>query len=381
MRKITVLYICHAPDNLGGAALSLSNLIDSVKCSVSPIVLLPKKGQVYTFFTKMGIKCIISNFDCNLRNPNYFIHIVGFVPKLIWYRLKEVKDIYRICKLVKDSNINIVHSNSSVFTIGVKIAKRLRVKHIWHIREFQDLDFGMSPFLGWIHLKKLLYTTDATISITDTIYKHWELEGKNNAYCYGDAVRSKNDSILLLDKKKYIVFCAAIISNAKGAEIAVESFGKSDLAKDGYRLKMIGKISEEYTEKLNKIADTYKITNNIDYLGYCDSIKEIMSQATAFLMCSQNEGLGRVTIEAMFYGCPVIAKKSGGTMTFLKNNNNGFLFTNCEECASLMVYIVKYPAITNNIIKNANKTAIKNFSEETYGTLIMKIYKSLLHAI
>lgn len=51
-------------------------------------------------------------------------------------------------------------------------------------------------------------------------------------------------------------------------------------------------------------------------------------------MTSVNEGLGRVTIEAMFYGCLVVARHTGGTLEFLKMD--------------IMVYIL---IMTNSYLK------------------------------
>ena len=63
--KINVLYICHT-SKLGGAALSLYNMINSVNDNVLPIVLMPDKGQVFDLFNSKGIKCIVYPFRCNI---------------------------------------------------------------------------------------------------------------------------------------------------------------------------------------------------------------------------------------------------------------------------------------------------------------------------
>ncbi len=61
-----------------------------------------------------------------------------------------------------------------------------------------------------------------------------------------------------------------------------------------------------------------------------------MSRAIAFLMCSENEGLGRVSIEAMFYGCLVIGRNSGGTKDFVFDGKTGLLFNDMDGCVSAM---------------------------------------------
>lgn len=68
MEKLNVLYICHTA-HLGGAALSLHNMIHSMRDNIVPIVLLPQKGPAYELFTKNNIRCIVHHFRMNIREP------------------------------------------------------------------------------------------------------------------------------------------------------------------------------------------------------------------------------------------------------------------------------------------------------------------------
>ena len=101
-----------------------------------------------------------------------------------------------------------------------------------------------------------------------------------------------------------------------------------------------------------------------------------MAHAAAFLMCSENEGLGRVSIEAMFYGCLVIGRNSGGTKEFVLDNRTGYLFNTIEECASIMQKAVM--SDNKQIILDAQNFACNNFSIEDYGAKIMKVYNNII---
>ena len=102
-----------------------------------------------------------------------------------------------------------------------------------------------------------------------------------------------------------------------------------------------------------------------------------MREATALLMCSRNEAQGRVTIEAMFYGCPVIGYKAGGTQEIIKDGVNGFWFDSIDEAINKLNIIA-----SNNIrsvIERSQKYVTTHFSEETYKQKILSIYCTLLH--
>jgi glycosyltransferase involved in cell wall biosynthesis len=376
MEKLNILYICHT-SNLGGAALSLYNMIHSMRDSVLPIVLLPQKGESYELFTENNIRCIVHPFRMNIREKSIIKHIVRFIPHYLRDKYFNLRCINSVISDLNGMPIDIVHSNASVFTIGVDLAKKLSAKHVWHIREFQDIDFGIKPFLGWKNLKNKIYSSDAVIAITKAVYEHWNLEKASNAYSVWDAVESKNNIILNIPKKNFFFFCAAILNETKGVTFAIKSFAASGLYKKGYKLVFAGIILDDYRRKINKLINIYKLKDSIEFIGYCKDVKPYMANATAYLMCSKNEGLGRVTIEAMFYGCPVIARNSGGTKELIKNKETGFTFNDVNSCAEIMKKMIFCESENINIIHNAQNFAKDNFSEEKYGQSILNIYSAI----
>ena len=124
-----------------------------------------------------------------------------------------------------------------------------------------------------------------------------------------------------------------------------------------------------------EVAKEAGVENNVEFRGYVADIRSLMSKATAYLMCSEFEGLGRVTIEAMFYGCPVIARRSGGTLEIITDRRNGFFFDTVEECSGLMNMLAS--ALPLDVVREAQKDAVARYSEEEYGSEIMRVYDVL----
>ena len=123
-------------------------------------------------------------------------------------------------------------------------------------------------------------------------------------------------------------------------------------------------------------AGGYGCAEYIDFIPAQKDVKPYFSQAMAFINSSVNEGMGRTTAEAMFYGCPVIAYASGGTLDLVKDGETGYLFNTVEECAELMRKV----CTTNqeDIILRAQEFAKQNLSIENYGSKIMEVYNSVL---
>jgi glycosyltransferase involved in cell wall biosynthesis len=380
MEKIAVLYISNDDRVMAGASHSLFNMIQSVKEYVEPIVLVAEDGQVYDFFTAHGIESIVVPYlqlyyFVTDRNP--ITRSLRFLKHIYDFEKAENDCVKQVYELLKGRDVKIVHSNSTIMTVGIKIAQRLGAKHIWHVREFLDLDFQVTPFRGRKRLEKQVWKADATIAITHQIDEHWQLDKCKRHYVLWNAVRKQSEKCFVQDKDQSFLFCAARLSDMKGADFALLCFGKSGLANHGYQLKLIGQYTEEYKRKLDDIAKQYSCEEQIIYLGYQKDVKPFMSKASAFMMTSLNEGMGRTTVEAMFFGCPVIARRSGGTVDFMQDKVTGFFFDTEEECINLMERTVEN--MPGDIITAAQELAVNSFSEEVYGKKILEIYQDVIN--
>ncbi|MEE8300727.1 MAG: glycosyltransferase family 4 protein [Desulfatiglandales bacterium] len=89
------------------------------------------------------------------------------------------------------------------------------------------------------------------------------------------------------------------------------------------RLVFVGK--GELEGKLRAKASRMGVSERVTFLGWRDDIPEIMQILDIFVLPSLNEGMGRVLVEAMAAGRPVVASKVGGIPDLVEHKKNGFL--------------------------------------------------------
>lgn len=376
-KRITVLYICPDP-SMGGSSASLLNLIESVRSSVYPIVLFNSKGVAYDAFNKEGIECYVVPYVClHQLHANRLIDVWRHPWR--WHKIKKIRTVINcylfVRNILRGRRIDIVHSNFSLVDIGVLFAKQLNAKHIWHIREFIDLDFHFSVYGGVESLHRMIYHADARIAISNAIAKHHQLPAKNT-FIVNDAIRSKKDICFRAEKEKYVLFSSYFLTKAKGTGYAIKAFEKSGLISQGFTLKLMGNIAENYEEELYTIINNSPCRQAIELVPCQKDVKPYFAKASAYIMASDCEGLGRVTAEAMFYGCPVIAHATGGTLDLVKDGETGYLYRTLEECAQL----IRKVCIENQepMILRAQDFAVNNLSQEVYGPKIMEVYNQVL---
>ena len=374
----TILYLCIDP-TMGGSTQSLLDLIRSVREQVNPIVIVPQKGLAYDAFVKEGVECYIYPFlKLYEFKKNRLIDVIRHPWR--WHVIKKLRFDYGclwfVKKILNGRRIDIVHSNTSPNDVGGLLAKSLKAKHVWHVREFCDLHFNFEIYNGIPRLRNLINSADARIAISTAIAQHWQMPTQNTRVI-NDACRKMNDACYVSNKEKYLLFSSYNLTEAKGTRTAIIAFAKSGVAKQGYILKLMGNCSEDYKVSLQTTIIDYNLDDQVEFVPCQTDIKPYFAHASGYIMASECEGLGRVTAEAMFYGCPVIAHASGGTLDLVKDGITGYLFHSVDECAKL----IKKVCTTNQerMIMQAQRFAIDNLSQEVYGPKIMEVYKSVLN--
>ena len=233
-----------------------------------------------------------------------------------------------------------------------------------------------TKYFSYDDLRNLINSADARIAISTAIAQHWQMPTQNTRVI-NDACRKMNDACYVSNKEKYLLFSSYNLTEAKGTRTAIIAFAKSGVAKQGYILKLMGNCSEDYKVSLQTTIIDYNLDDQVEFVPCQTDIKPYFAHASGYIMASECEGLGRVTAEAMFYSCPVIAHASGGTLDLVKDGITGYLFHSVDECAKL----IKKVCTTNQerMIMQAQRFAIDNLSQEVYGPKIMEVYKSVLN--
>lgn len=376
--KPTILFICTDWYEFGGSSASLIDMIQALGDRITPIVLLNAEGCVADKMRQMGLRILVHPFFYLWDKPKPLKTTLHHPTRSTLYRHLTLnrRCANMVISSLQGTTIDIVHSNSSITTVGATLAKKLRAKHIWHIREFIDLDFRLDVYGGRKQLQRTIERhSDARICVSSAVAHHWHLQSEGTHVLWDAVVNTSHGTPTILDKEPYFLFCAANITASKGAEETVEAFCLSNLADKGYRLKMAGHITDEYRQHLLTLAKKTQDDTHIEFCGFCKP-EEIFPHATAFIMSSPCEAMGRVTVQAMWYGCPVVARNSGGTPDFVRHNETGYLYEAPSECAQWIRQVAFHPTL--DIIHKAQNFIAAHFSIADYGDKIMNIYNSLL---
>lgn len=149
----------------------------------------------------------------------------------------------------------------------------------------------------------------------------------------------------------------------KGFDTLIEAFARSNAAKFGWDLHILG-LEPERDEKgvslrsLQDLAQERGVNNQITIHGRVSNMAEWYSAAGLFVLSSRFEGFPNVLVEAMSYGCPSVAMDcETGPSDIIDHGHNGLLVRDgsVADLSNAMNECVSNTDLRVELCKNALK--------------------------
>ena len=367
---MNILYLLHN-ESITGANLSFLDMICDLNVKKNNIfVMIPKYNKILVEkLNKMGIKnIIILKYKCYFLNYNHddfkskIKNTIKITPLISVLSYLYVKRIYRV---IKKLNIDIIHTNSFSCWYGAWIAKKLNIPHIWHIREFMGNNYA----LAHIHKKRI----QKLCNYSNAIYISKIVQEKY------DNIYSFKNTVTIYDRVRYNSYYIHQRDYMKNCVCNVLYVGSLDVNKGIYEMLDAFKILQQKEFKTHLficgegdlkdyILNYVNINclNNVHFLGFREDIEDIRKNMDIALMCSNNEALGRTTIEAMYCENLVIGADSDNACTkyLIKDSLTGLLYKKGDSIhlANKIIYSIEHKKECLNMIQKAKEESIQKYS-------------------
>lgn len=305
-----VLAISNHATFIGGGEHSYLDLISHLPAEYSVIACLPSEDVLSKKTREKGISTVIVPLP--RINPAYIRQMASSIG-----RLKN------ICKTEK---VKLIYANGSraAFYGGV-VGCLCSIPAIWHCRVSER-----DPYLDFILIRmvdRIVANSRATASrfsshyqgIVDVVYNGFDLEWLREPDVTKPAL-IKDDWMSIL--------VVARISRWKRHDLILSAFEKIALAEENAHLICVGEKDHSepaWWDELQEKTKYSPISERIHWIGVINDIRPWYRAASMMVLPSTNEPFGRVVVEAMASGVPVIATRSGGIPEILTHMQNGLL--------------------------------------------------------
>ncbi len=285
----------------------------------------------------------------------------------------------RMYRQLKNEQIDCIYSNSSIENTGILMAKFLGKKHFWHIREFGYRDYKYSHLGGDYMKRKLLAQSNQLIAISQSIADYIQLPKKTALIPNG--IFYKNELATYTGKETLPSIInlgmVGVIGSTKNQKRAIELL-KELLESTPLKLHLnfYGGVAEEpYLKALENTIIEYEMKEHVTFHGFINDKNKIYQNIDLLLMCSLNEAFGRVTVEAMAHGIPVVGYDNAGTGELIDDGENGLLY---DDSRRTLEDVVKSLIQNRNLYRKISQKAqlsAQRYSVERYGSSILSILR------
>lgn len=352
-----------------GAPQALFELVTKLeeKGTYRCIVITPQNGLLNNKLNEVGIEnyTIEYYWSVSYPNDNKLKRLLKIVRNYV-YSFFAIKKIKRIIDI---KIVDIIHTNTSVIDIGARIAKKYKIRHVWHIRELLEEHFGFKPLIK-DYTKFIDNNSDKIVVISNavkTIYFKKGLNSKkvNLVYDGIDIDLYPIESNSKVDQKKIKGVFVGQICELKGQLFVVKAISllpkkiRQNILVDFY-----GDYDISYYEKILNVIQEYNLKDNFRFLGFSDKINYLLWEYDIGFVCSKFEGFGRTTVEYMLAEvCPIVSD-TGANPELVSDGFNGLLhkYGDIEDLVSKIEWVINNQYLMREISRRARTKALSELS-------------------
>lgn len=395
--KKTILFVEQNQDGtVGGSYHSLFYLVKALdKKKYDAVVMFYDKLDIVNKFTISGVKPIICKKPTGkqIAPPHRLLSMPYlFIQKCYNFIVVSCVPVVMFAIFIIRNHIDLVHLNNSAHTgwQWLLISKLLGRKCITHQRGFMRfgaVNKGMARYFDTIiciskAIERPLH--DNNIFNTRVIYNAIDVDE------FISKVKKNPQSIKQELGIKEVVPLIGLIANFqewKGHLTVVNAIDILRRKYPGVVCLLIGAVStvkhdREYFARVTDEIKANGLEENVLITGYRQDIPDIINALDVLIHSSIHpEPFGRVLIEGMCLGKPVIATDIGGPREIIENGKSGILIPP-GDCVALSVgieYLLENPEIGREIGRSALKQVIERFGIETFAHEINLFYEETLH--
>jgi len=300
------------------------------------------------------------------------------------------KNIKAIRKIIKDDNIQIVHSNTNYDRTAGAFARRgTKAKHAASCHSLESIQHNITHYIRNKYLthhfiadgesiKRLLINEnkipEEKITIVHNGINSNEMRRKPEL---GSAVRNefgvKSDELLIGNLGRLVIF--------KGQKYLLTAFKGITENFSNVKLMIVG--DGELYNSLKDYTNVMGINDRVIFTGFREDLRAVYSAFDIYCHPSI-EGGGELfpfsVLYAMAQGIPVIATRVGDIPQMVKDGINGYLVSEKSpfQISEKLMIMVNNPELRNKVGKEGLTILLDNFTEDKMVNKIEEVYKKLI---
>jgi glycosyltransferase involved in cell wall biosynthesis len=375
---LSVLLVSHG-SNLHGAERSLGEAARSLRAhSVDVHVALPRTGPLEATLASAELPVTVARHPWPWWVGPDRIGGVARARAGIGALRRSGAPLAELREIVKAVRPDVVVTNTITFPHGAVAARREGVPHVWHVREFGREDLGLGYLYGEAASVRLMGALSARVlTCSQAVAAKLErfVERAKLHVVYNAVVSNEEPVRARRDNPPVRLLTLGRLHPRKGQEDAVRATAL--LAERGVdvELSLVGGGADDYRAWLDRLARSSAARGRVTFHEFTEEPERHLSRCDVFLMTSRSEAFGRVTVEAMRAGRPVVGAGAAGTLELVRDGWNGLLYRvgDPEDLARQLRRLLEDQALSVRLAAVGQEWARRTFSLERHGAELFDV--------
>ena len=378
--RARILFVNHVA-RLGGAECSLLDLVRHLDPQRYELhAALPARGELPELLRQAGVRVHTLPLRRLRKTANPAV-LAGNALNVAWVSR-------RLAALIRRESIALVHANSTTAHLYAgPAAGRCGVPAVWHCRDLVSLG-RLGP--------KLFRQASRVIAIADCVRLHLApyvddpaklrtvRHGIDPSFCAAPdaAVRVRaqlgipagtrvvgmaGQMVPWKRHRTFLVMAARIARELPGTRFVVAG---ADLFNE----------HPDYTQELRGLVDELGLAESVTFTGHRSDMADLLASLDVVVHPAVREPLGRVLLEAMAVGRPVVAVNACGPAEIIRNGIDGVLTDSDSpwELADAVLHLLHEPALAARLGEAGRTRVAEHFSATATARQIEAVYAELL---
>lgn len=379
---MNILVLNNTSDLYGGSKILSIVVKILAEGKHKPIVVLSESGPLVDELAKLDVDIRIIRLGILRRK---YLSVKGILN-----RLTVTRHAWKaLNKLVDENNIDLIYSNTTGVFIGAFLAKKRKIKHIWHVHEIITKPKAFTKTIGFLLGKY----SDNIIVVSNAVKNHWNKHVLNKPitriYNGIDTLAFESTKGLLkqelnLGDSEILVVMIGRVNHWKGQDYFIDIAKNILKNQPDTKFVMAGDAyagNEHLVDKLKNRITNEGLSNSVYYIGYRTDIPNLLNSADIFVLPSiLPDPFPTVILEAMASAKPVIATNHGGAVEMVVNDETGILipFDNAEVAAGKIVTLISDLPKISKMGEAGRKRINTLYSLEAYKNSILTVFQETL---
>jgi glycosyltransferase involved in cell wall biosynthesis len=383
----TVAYVDHA-EQVGGAEKSLVELIAHLdRARFDPAILHVPDAQWLRYAENLRVR-LRPALPRSTLYATRRDELSGGPGEALWRlgeALRPMRALYREFGALRPA---LVHTNSTKMHLLAGVAARARRRPVvWHMRD----RLTEPGALAWLR-RAVRMVRPHVIAISEAVAAQFEgMPCPVRVIPNGIPLERFEPgppppglrAALGLPDGAPVVCVVARLTPWKGHQVLLRAWPAVCARVPEARLLVVGEVAfwqESYGDELRALAEELGVADSVHWLGFRADVADLLRLSDLLVLPSTDEPFGRVLIEAMAVGLPVVATASGGAPEIVVDGATGLLAppSDAGALADAIAELLSDPPRARAMGAAGRVRALERFDVRRVARQVQNLYDALL---